>query len=879
MGKKIDIFYFSSTHWDREWYQTFQGFRYRLVKLVDNLLDLFENDPEYKTFHFDGQTIVLEDYLEICPEKKEQLEKLIADGKILIGPWYVMPDEFLPSGESLIRNLMIGHKISEDWNTKPWKYGYICDIFGHIAQTPQIFNGFDIKYSLLGRGTQEDDPTYFRWQSPDGSEVLNFKLEPEEGYCSFMLLYARANDVHSPEFDEQIKKYIDSEIARSELPVVILMDGADHNEASVNTTDFIKRIKKLYPDAEVHHENLCKQGELLEKYRDQLPVIQGELNKPAKHQHGYLHLIANTLSSHYPIKKANDECQNLLEKTLEPMLVMADFDGITLNRNYIKTAYKHLIQNHPHDSICGCSIDHVHKDMEYRFDQVKEIGETILSDFMSRGSPTIKPQNGEAYENMLTFQNFLPYDIEKTVTVHLDFPREYPAHSHEPFGYEEFNTFKIYDESGTEIPYQLVYVKPNFRTLTGFFDRHTVTMKVSVPAFGTSSYKAVPHASTVRYLKKMKAGMDFAENDFIRVDILSNGSLKITDKKTGKEYNRLGNLVDDGEIGDGWFHVSPVSDTTVCSHKGCCSIERVEYGPSRCVFKITRELSVPEMLDKNTRSDKTVTLKFETFVGLSEENRFVDIKLCFDNLAKDHRLRMFIPTGIDRDEYFSGQAFYCCQRKTGVDPESGEWYEADKCEKSTNGIVGKRDENGNGLAFISANGLHECAAFDDEDGTIAITLLRSFRRTVRTAGETKCQLNIPLEYSFILAPTDSDVSYCDMLKIQDSLAQDPAVIFTTVPCKTPTKPSKSRLKIGGNNIVTSIVKKAESDEDNAIIIRVFNASDKETTGFINTEKIIERAEITNLNEEKICDIESESNSLDFSLSPWKIGTFKIYFRR
>ena len=113
--KKFDIFYFSSTHWDREWYQDFQSYRYRLVKLVDKLLDLFDKDPEYKTFHFDGQTVVLEDYSEIRPECKERLKTLISEGKILVGPWYVMPDEFLVSGESLIRNLMQGHALGTDF--------------------------------------------------------------------------------------------------------------------------------------------------------------------------------------------------------------------------------------------------------------------------------------------------------------------------------------------------------------------------------------------------------------------------------------------------------------------------------------------------------------------------------------------------------------------------------------------------------------------------------------------------------------------------------------------------------------------------------------------------------------------------------------------
>ena len=209
--KKLDIFYFSGTHWDREWYQDFQSYRYRLVKLVDNLMSLIESDPDYKTFHCDGQTVVLEDYCEICPENKEKLKKLITEGKILIGPWYVMPDEFLVSGESLIRNLMKGHQVCKEWGVEPWKYGYICDIFGHIAQMPQIFNGFDIKYSCLGRGTSEGAPYYFRWKAPDGSETTNFTLDAGHGYGSFQYMYGSEEDktINNPKIVANIKEYVE----------------------------------------------------------------------------------------------------------------------------------------------------------------------------------------------------------------------------------------------------------------------------------------------------------------------------------------------------------------------------------------------------------------------------------------------------------------------------------------------------------------------------------------------------------------------------------------------------------------------------------------------------------------------------------------------
>ena len=76
----------SHTHWDREWYLTFQQFRLKLVHLVDKLLDVLATDPDFKYFMLDGQTIVLDDYLHMRPENEEKLRRHIQNGRILIGP-------------------------------------------------------------------------------------------------------------------------------------------------------------------------------------------------------------------------------------------------------------------------------------------------------------------------------------------------------------------------------------------------------------------------------------------------------------------------------------------------------------------------------------------------------------------------------------------------------------------------------------------------------------------------------------------------------------------------------------------------------------------------------------------------------------------------
>src|SRR5215469_15623097 len=160
------------THWDREWYLTFQQFRMKLVRAVDKVLEALETDPEFSYFMLDGQTIVLEDYLEVRPENAERLQRLAQQGRLLIGPWYLQPDEFLVGAESLIRNLQTGRRMAEPYGGA-MPVGYVPDTFGHNAQLPQILRGFGLDTAVFWRGLlPEVESGAFRWVAPDGSDVL-----------------------------------------------------------------------------------------------------------------------------------------------------------------------------------------------------------------------------------------------------------------------------------------------------------------------------------------------------------------------------------------------------------------------------------------------------------------------------------------------------------------------------------------------------------------------------------------------------------------------------------------------------------------------------------------------------------------------------------
>jgi len=252
----------------------------------------------------------------------------------------------------------------------------------------------------------------------------------------------------------------------------------------------------------------------------------------------------------------------------------------------------------------------------------------------------------------------------------------------------------------------------------------------------------------------------------------------------------------------------------------------------------------------------------------------VDVRIEYDNIAKDHRMRLFIPTNTEGEKYFSGQAFYCCERPLGIDYTTQNWRETDQYEKSTNGIVGKRDNAQNGIAFVAKGGIHECAAYNDEDQTLSVTLSRSFSKTFCTNGEIRGQINGHLSYEFAIAVLDESVSYCDLLRLQDTMANDFLSSYVQK-FNGVIQNNQSLLKAEGSNIVVSIIKLPEDNAESTLIIRTFNASGENSKGILSFAKKIIQADEVNLNEEFICSVDHNENSVMFELSPWKIATFKI----
>ena len=160
------------THWDREWYAPFQQYRVQLVHLVDDLLGLLEADPSFTRFLLDGQTAVVDDYLAVRPDAAPRLAALAAAGRLQVGPWMILMDEFMVSGETIVRNLQHGLvRAAALGGDAAMRVGYLPDMFGHVAQMPQILRLAGLEHAVVWRGVPSDvTRTAFWWRAPDGSD-------------------------------------------------------------------------------------------------------------------------------------------------------------------------------------------------------------------------------------------------------------------------------------------------------------------------------------------------------------------------------------------------------------------------------------------------------------------------------------------------------------------------------------------------------------------------------------------------------------------------------------------------------------------------------------------------------------------------------------
>lgn len=677
------MFVVPHSHWDREWYQPFQRFRMRLVDLVDRVLDLAERDPGF-CFTFDGQLAAVDDYLAIRPQSEERVRELVERGQLAIGPWRVLADEFLCSGESLVRNLERGMRRAEQLGGC-LAAGYLPDEFGHAAQMPQILRRAGLARAVVWRGVPAAIRRHaFVWRAPDGSEVLAEYLPDGYGHAAF-LLAPGGNPV------ERLRRVAADVAPYFGSGPILAMCGGDHTSPMPDLVAAVAALQRSAPEFRLELATLAGYLEATgaatrhEAERGRLPRWSGELRSAAR-----ANLLVGVTSTRVAVKAACTRAERLLERFAEPLDALW---GTAEAAPYLELAWDRVVDSAGHDSVTGCGIDAVAEEVAGRLHQAAQLAEGVtdrvcatLAAGVPAGAlcvvnPSPIPREGlveldiplgdapgvvvltDAGGRALATQ-----ELARTGgvlhTERLDarrlvrFARR--IHGGELFGLQVLG-WRIDrgrrrlvidlgqgDELAADEPWRLASeLEAEAEAVPGAWQvtltarpRQRLAAVVSAPALGWTAYRPVAGSAVPAH--PVTAATGRLDNGRVLVSVEPAGTLRIVGQ--GQECTGIAALVDGGDAGDAYNYAPPARDRLVAEPQAVTVAVR-RAGPVVGELVITRTYRWPAGLAAKgrSRSARGRTAVVETVCSLRAGEPFVRIALSFTNPCTDHRLRLHLP--------------------------------------------------------------------------------------------------------------------------------------------------------------------------------------------------------------------------------------------
>lgn len=751
MKKKVYII--SHSHWDREWYMAYEQHHMRLIELIDDLLELFEVDPSFNSFHLDGQTIILDDYLQVRPEKRQAIQQAINEGKLRIGPFYILQDDFLISSESNVRNMLIGMEESRKWGT-PVMLGYFPDTFGNMGQTPQLMKQAGISAAAFGRGVKpigfdnqvleaENYSSQYSemwWKGPDQTAIFGLL---------FANWYSNGNEI--PVEKEAALAFWKQKLADAEQYAstnhLLMMNGVDHQPVQKDISKAIHLANELFPDYEFIHSNFTDYLEAVQKdVPEDLGSVEGELTSQ---ETDVWYTLANTASARVYLKQWNTKVQRQLENITEPLATMAYEVSGNYPHDQLDYAWKTLMQNHPHDSICGCSVDSVHREMIPRFEKADEVGKYLAQDSLEQLTAAIDTTGFPKDSFPFVIVNTAGMDKtgEAEITIELErkrFAEGIPEQLYQELENLPKRKYHVETKSGATIPailseetVQFGYDLPKDRFRVPYMARMIkVTLPLeNMPAFSWETFALVEGEAKAEEKETMihQSGR-IIENGPLHLTIEKNGTITMEDRKNKRKLNNLHIFEDIGDIGNEYIFKQPFCDQPILSsNKENSEVKVLVDTPEIAKISILQEMEIPVSADERLEKEQQMVVEFryrkaerskekrilqiKTIMTIRKDSKKIDFETTLDNQMKDHRLRVLFPTKLHVEHHEADSIFEVVKRPNHV---SKSW------ENPTNpqhqqAFVNIHDEEYG--VTVGNFGLNEYEV--TEDGQIAVTLLRS----------------------------------------------------------------------------------------------------------------------------------------------------------
>jgi alpha-mannosidase len=932
MKKPYEIHVISNTHWDREWLCNFQETRMMLVEFFDRLLDVLDHEPGYHSYLLDSQVAPVEDYLEVHPEKREAIVRYVTGKRLFIGPWYTCPEGFCVNGESLVRNLLYGHRVARSFG-HVMKVGHTPFSYGQNSQMPQIYAGFGIDTILFYHGVGHDDtPNEFIFEGADGTRLLASQMSSGARYNFYHNVYRRmlyderiddreyawprgglpfhlcserhcmghhllldpVRGYQGERLEECIRPLREAEIGTATTRYLAFMDGHDSSVADTVTLRIIEDARQYLGNDIILHSSLPDLMAKVKKAAHDLVVLKGERRVP-KPMGARVHLYSDVLSARTRMKRLNALAETALQHWAEPFAAVAHSLGREYPVTLLDMAWKTLLKSHAHDSIAGTGVDEIEEDMTYRLRQVINISDGVASRSLQHIQELINNADAAPGDVLLTVFNPSAYARSEVVTAVLDVP---------PAGFESFAVIDADD--GSIAPTTVVSRKPchavvnhaDNATAMMACDRVTIRFEAKkVPGLGYATYRLLPGASCGQPVTggSLVRGHNHMENEFLQVKINADGTFRLKDKRTGVVFDDLHYFEDGGEAGQAWMHIEPAHDSIVTSHGRPALITLEEDGPLSARYRIEHRMRIPYALNENggdpwkrldggqnssCRTDETREMILVSTISLERGARAVDIVTRFENPCKNHRLRVVFPTRLAAPTCSVESAFDVVEREIVHGPDSP-WAKSIHPTFPMHRFVDVSDGKA-GLAVIN-DGLREYEVTSDQDRAIAVTLMRAFQvelTTVSKRWESHPEMTLSQcfgvhEFHYRVYPHSGRWEGAETFREAERLAM-------------PLEPAQAGghggnmpkrwgfLTVSPANVILSALK--QSEDGRGFVVRVFNPTSAAVKATLSFARQVSSARRVTLEETPLEALKPSGNSLAIKLGPKKIATIKIRLR-
>lgn len=834
----------SHTHWDREWYLDSKYTNEWLVPFFDNLFAMLEKESDYK-FILDGQMSMVDDWLEqlvrtgrSVHDAKGRLRSYVEKKRVVIGPYYLQPDWQIVSGEALVRNLFLGNKLAAGLGGS-MKTGWLLDNFGQISQTAQIHARCGLRGLFVWRGVYMDPESVkseFVWKAPDGTELP-----------SIYLINSYRNAMRLASTPDLVDRRIADEVARMEhfntTGQVLLMNGYDQDIEPDDVMSVLRQRKTGPGIPRVIQSTPEEYLDAVLAEKPVLPVLEG-----AQYTGRYISVFPGVMSARIYLKQQNDLSQHTLERIVEPLSSLNYLFGGEYEAGCIESLWKMLLKNHPHDSICGVSIDPVHTDMEYRHHSLQLLSAEKISRDLAEVCGRIDTSKAGKKSCLVVFNSSL-----KKRNAVIRFKDRFIA---------------LDDLPGL-----------GWKTVDPDGDAAAGSVWVKQGAAGTA----------------WRAGNGRVE---IRID--DDGSFDLVHAETGKTYEGLGVFEDSGDAGDLYNYSWPDRDVVYSTRGNAARITLVHSSTVAAEFRIELTMRIPEGLsdDGRTRSGRLVDMPVVSIVRVETGSSVVSVSTRLRNTAKNHVLRALFPTGIDADHSHGGSPFDVTRRPVEIPDfdESGLRPELKAV------IIGAREPkansffHGQGFADVS-DGTHGLAVLNrglpeyrvrKENRCIELTL---FRGVAIIAGDINTRLGDAgphmltpdgqclrdLYFDYAVYPHPGDVHSGDVVSAADDFAH-PVLAAETALHAGPLPSATGEVELVSGTVTMSAFKRAERGGN--FILRLYNPTGAETAVTLVTGVKCTGAWLCDLLErrENAVDVK-DWRTVSFALGAKKILTLELQLER